>query len=33
MNINKLDEASRAFYQSMADELGVTLEKFVNGGL
>ena len=33
MNINKLDEASRAFYQSMADELGVSLEEFVNGGI
>ena len=33
MQAKSLDEASRAFYQSMADELGVTLEEFVNGGL
>ena len=29
MQISKLDEASRAFYQSMADELGITLEEFL----
>lgn len=33
MNINQLDAASKAFYQEMADELGITLEEFVNGGI
>ena len=33
MDVNKLDAASRAFYQEMADELGISLEYFVNGGL
>jgi len=33
INVSKLDEASRAFYKSMADELGISLEDFVNGGL
>lgn len=32
-NIDRLDEASRAFYQQMADELGISLEDFVNGDL
>ena len=33
INVSKLDAASRAFYQMMADELGISLEEFVNGGL
>ena len=33
MQVSKLDAASRAFYQQMADELGISLEEFVNGGL
>lgn len=33
MDVKYLDEASRAFYQMMAEEQGITLTEFLNGGI